>query len=253
MKNSITAALVAGALAVTGSVVTATPAAAAAVVYQPAYSDDIYYVEDGQTYLLTLDDWLYLGRPTPKRTATNYVKYAWSSTVYGSTPLPNYLLVEALSPSGWARAGYPAATTVAWVPYTFLYQWGTSPELFLYSDVDQVSHKLSFGEWAASGFQPPEVFAREGFYKLGWSDAPGIQYVFERDGQPLTGEVIDFAFWASEDFPTPAAVGRLLGDHFYRYEGSDDIVYFGPTLEGHTLTLDEWLAAGAPAPELVRT
>jgi hypothetical protein len=252
MKHKLSSAAILLATIVTTLFASAGPASAAlppgVTIYQPAYSDNIYPVLDGITYdPLTYDEWASFGFPTPRSIASVYVKYSWAPTIYAITSFPDGPLQESIGLEGWLRAGAPGPRTVGFIEGTHFYRWVTSPELFAFTEDDGISHKLSFIEWVASGYQTPETSTSQGFFRLSWSSSPGIVY---QDLADDTVEPLTLENWVDEDYPTPLGVPRLTGDAFYTFNGSPDIFYAGPTLDETVITLDEWIAAGSPAPEL---
>ncbi|WP_111767039.1 hypothetical protein [Nakamurella deserti] len=251
MKSKLLASMIAATVATVGSVLVAAPASAAVAVYQPAYTDDIYAVSDGTTTQLTLDEWLALGAPAPQPAPTVYVKYSWDDTVYAiSTFTPDAKIINSINSAEWARAGWPAPTVAGFIAGTLIYQWGSSPELFAAFPSEDGSgsiHKLTYNQWAKTGFKTPEL-AGPGFFTLAWVDTPGI--AFQAVDQQAAVE-ISYDEWSLLDFPTPAAVDRIAGDGFFQVAGSADIVYSGPTLTDYTLSYEEWEAAGFPQPEVI--
>ncbi|WP_159096388.1 metallophosphoesterase [Miniimonas sp. S16] len=161
----------------------------------------------------------------------------WTATPQTSTPLTY---------AQWTSVGSPWPESVPWVPGSYVYKWDTNDQIGLI-DPAGAYHWLSFDEWNAMGRPWPNVHRDQGFAKL--TRTPDIARMTSLgSGQ---GYRIDYGTWASENWPTPISVTRFPGDAFYRNRGSDTIWYSGPTMN-RPVTLDEWIAAGSPNPE-VRT
>lgn len=225
--------------------------AASAVVdgyYKVAYGDDIFIVDDGVARRIDFQEWADAGFPSPQPAPTEYVRYPWSSAIYALTRWgddASTWLWDWLSFSEWQRAGYPAPRPVSWIPGSYVYRWGTAPEIFVLSE-DGVNHKLTFDEWAATGFQAFDDRTTEGWAKLSWSTPVArMSDLASGQGYPVTYEE-----WRNHDFPTPALYQRFPGDQFNRYIGDVTIYYSGPTMS-RAITYAEWGAAGFPAPNLL--
>ncbi|WP_240674831.1 excalibur calcium-binding domain-containing protein [Cellulomonas endophytica] len=190
------------------------------------------------------------GRQQPTPSPTDFVTYPWSPTVYAVTFWPggeSRWLWTRVTYDEWRTAGSPAPRTSGWIAGSYLYSWGTSDELYVIGE-DGSRHKLSYDEWAASGFRPYQELVGRGFAKLSWSGEMAVMSDVSR-GQ---GRPTSYAEWAAELFPAPLAVQRFAGDDFYRYGGTSAIWYAGPTMN-RTITAAEWAAAGSPAPRLIGT
>jgi hypothetical protein len=182
---------------------------------------------------------------TPTPAATDFVKYPWSPTVYAVTFWPggeNYWMWTGLSFAQWQTAGYPTPRNAGWIKDSYYYQWGTSSEIFV-EGADGVNHKLSYQEWADSGFRNYVKRSNEGYMKLTWAPE------FARMSNLSTGagRPMGYAEWQEEAFPTPQAVQRIPGDKFYKDCGSSTIWYAGPGMN-RPVSLREWQDAGSPAP-----
>ena len=185
------------------------------------------------------------GFRTPTAATTSFVKYPWSATVYAVTFWPggeDAWMWTPLSFAQWQTAGKPAPRVAGWIKGSFYYQWGTSAEIFV-EGIDGVNHKLSYQEWADSGFRAYDKRANEGFLKLSWApEFARLSNVATGAGRPL-----GYAEWKEEAFPTPTAVQRITGDTFYKDCGSATIWYAGPGMN-RPVSFQEWQAAGSPAP-----
>jgi len=182
---------------------------------------------------------------TPTPASTDFVKYPWSPTVYAVTFWPggeSKWMWTPLSFPQWLTAGQPTPRTAGWIKDSYYYQWGTSAEIFV-EGADGVNHKLSYGEWAASGFRTQVQRSNEGYLKLSW--AP--EFARMLDLSSGAGRPLGYAEWQAEAFPTPQSVQRMPGDTFYSYRGNSTIWYAGPGMN-RPVTLQEWQAAGSPAP-----
>ncbi|WP_156756360.1 hypothetical protein [Actinokineospora pegani] len=240
------AGVVALATAAAASMATTPASAVAAGYYKNAYSDTIYQYEGGAYTPIDLATWEAAGFPEPQATPTSYVKYAWSPHVYAVTfweHSDRYWQWELMDFAMWNRAGKPVPANAGWIQGSEYYKWGTSNEVFVFSD--GISHKLTYDEWRASGFRTVDELSNEGFMKMSW--ASDIRFV--RDlANYANVYIVDYDDWRREDFPTPQAVHRLPGDGFYRSCYSyTTIVYDGPILS-RVINHPEWVAAGRPAP-----
>jgi hypothetical protein len=106
-----------------------------------------------------------------------------------------------------------------------------------------VNHKLSYQEWADSGFRPYDQRSNEGYLKLTWAPE------FARMSNLSTGagRPMGYNEWRDEAFPTPRGLQRIPGDTFYRDCSSSTIMYAGPGMN-RPVSLQEWQAAGSPSP-----
>ncbi|WP_427117764.1 excalibur calcium-binding domain-containing protein [Pseudarthrobacter scleromae] len=190
------------------------------------------------------------GFATPTPADTNFVKYAWSPTVYAVTFWPggeNYWMWTRLSFPQWQTAGYPTPRNAGWIKGSYYYKWGTSTELFVEGE-DGVNHKLTGAEWAASGYRPYVDRGNEGFMKLTWApELARMSNLSTGAGRPL-----GYNEWRDEAFPTPQAVQRITGDKFYKDCGSNTIWYAGPAMN-RPVSLREWQGAGSPSPTVTGT
>ncbi|MBM7411736.1 hypothetical protein JOE38_001559 [Clavibacter michiganensis] len=174
---------------------------------------------------------------------TDYVKYPWSSTVYSVTFYPggeNAWRWSRIDFAQYADAGFPAVRNAGYIAGSYLYKWGTSPEI-LVEGPDGVNHKLSAAEWRDMGYRRFADRGNEGFQRLSWT-SDIVRMSDLRGGQ---GRAIGFGEWQEEAFPTPQVVQRITGDQFYRYDGSDQIWYAGPGMN-RVVSYSEWAAAGFP-------
>ncbi|MCU1572225.1 MAG: polysaccharide deacetylase family protein [Micrococcaceae bacterium] len=240
-------------LVLAGSGITA-PATAAPIAdgyYLLKYSGDIYRVSGSGTSIraLTFAEWAAAGYPTPKPAPTDYVKYSWAPTISAVTffdpAVPSRWLWQPLDYAAWQRAGFPAPRNAGYVGGSYFYQWGTSAEV-LVEEPGGVQHVLTPAEWAASGFQPPDMRTNEGFLKLSWSTAIARM----SDLSLGKGSAVSYSSWAAQGFPTPRVVPRVTGDQFYRDYASTTIWYAGPT-ENRSINYAEWQAAGFPDPLVI--
>lgn len=217
------------------------------IVYDSTIFELVTTTDGTQTAVpLSYEKWRDVYRykaPTPA--STDFVKYAWSSTVYAVTFWPggeNKWMWTPLSFPQWQTAGYPAPRNAGWIKGSYYYKWGTSAEIFV-EGADGVNHKLTYAEWAAAGFRDFVDRADEGFVKLSWAPEFGrMSSLGTGAGRPMA-----YAEWQEEAFPTPRASQRIIGDTFYAFCGSSTIWYAGPGMN-RPVTYREWQAAGAPAP-----
>ncbi|MFF1251242.1 hypothetical protein ACFVYC_01905 [Pseudarthrobacter sp. NPDC058329] len=225
------------------------PAAAAPPTgyYSVPYSNDVYYHHESSgyvgTYKASYDQWVNAGSPTPRPVATDFVKYPWSPTIYAVSYFDGgWLWSGPLAFEQWQKANFPTPRNAGFIAGTTYHKWATSGELFAVAP-DNTTHKLSYAEWAASGFQEPEYRTNAGYQKLSWDSSIGEMYQINTGA----GYPIDYAAWASESFPTPQTVSRFPGDDFCQYWWTNDIYYYGPTWSG-SITFGQWAAAGYPQP-----
>ncbi|GMA33495.1 M23 family metallopeptidase [Litorihabitans aurantiacus] len=178
----------------------------------------------------------------PANAATvTYAKYTWSDTVYRVTDGQ----AQAIDYNTWVAAGRPTPTTNSVIPGSYLYKWGTHQNIGLI-DPTGAYHWLSSAEWNALGTPGYANRSNEGFVKLSW-DSNIARMTDLNAGQ---GYPINLATWRAENSPEPRVANRFTGDQFYKYEGSDDIWYAGPTVN-RVITFAEWQAAGSPAPRVI--
>ncbi|WEO76847.1 hypothetical protein BJQ94_16025 [Cryobacterium sp. SO2] len=216
-------------------------------LYKIAYLDTIYELVDGVTPTrISFDryrDVYHFARV--RVAATSYVKYPWSSTVYGVTFWQKNEASwqwDKLTFAQYKTAGYPGVRNAGWIVGSSYYRWATSSELYVKGS-DGIVHKLSYGEWAASGFRSPSVRTNTGFQKLTWSAEIGKM----SDIAGGKGAALTYAGWRAEQLPSPQQVRRFPGDQFYTYAGNSTVYYAGP-LVNRAVSYAEWAAAGYPAP-----
>jgi hypothetical protein len=141
--------------------------------------------------------------------ATDFVKYPWSDTVYAVTFWPGG---EArwqwtrVAYDEWRTAGFPAVRHAGWIKDSSYYQWGTSSELFV-EGPDGVNHRLSYQEWSDSGFRSFDRRTDEGFMRLA-SSADIVRLTSIAGGQ---GYTLGYEEWREEAFPTPEVVQSIPG------------------------------------------
>lgn len=245
----VTAALVSAGVALGLSVAAAAPSNAAVAngYYKQPFDSTVWRVDSGNARAISFDEWAAAGYPQPSASPTDYVKYPWSPTVYAVTfwgqPESTWDW-DRLTESQWRASGSPAPRTAGWIAGSYYYQWATSSELFVEGQ-DGVNHKLTYNEWAASGFRAYERRSNEGFMKLSW--APNIM----RMPNLATGYgySIGYQEWSDEAFPTPQVVQRVVNDHFYKWAGNPAIYYQGPAFH-RAISYQEWVGAGSPSPEV---
>ncbi|MCE6994365.1 excalibur calcium-binding domain-containing protein [Saccharothrix sp. S26] len=252
MKNRITrvaAALVGAAVGMGLAVAVALPAGAAVAdgYYKQPFDPAVWRVDGGNARAISYDEWAAAGFPQPAASPTDYVKYAWSPTIYAVTfwgdPTSTWDW-DRLTEAQWQAAGSPAPRNAGWIAGSYYYQWATANELFV-EGPDGVRHKLTYEEWAASNFQSFERRANEGFQKLSW--APNIIRMTNLAGGQ--GYSIGYGEWSAQAFPTPQVVRRVTNDRFYKFGTAPTIYYEGPAFH-RAVTYQEWVAAGSPAPEV---
>lgn len=227
------------------------PAVNAVKLYKIGYDSTIFEIVPGadgteSAVPLSYAKWrdVYKLR-APEPAATDFVKYPWSPTVYAVTFWPGgegkWMWTPLTFPQ-WQTAGQPSPRNAGWIKGSYYYQWATSAEIFV-EGADGVNHKLSYAEWAASGFRAQERRGDEGYLKLSW--APEFARMFSLSTG--AGRPMGYDEWQAEAFPTPTSVQRMPGDTFYSYRGSSTVWYAGPGMN-RPVTLQEWQAAGSPAP-----
>jgi hypothetical protein len=245
----VTAALVSAGVALGVAVAVAAPANAAVTdgYYKQPFDPTVWHVEGGIARAVTFDEWSAAGFPTPAASPTDYVKYPWSPTVYAVTfwgdPESTWDWDRLTEPQ-WRSSGSPVPRTAGWIVGSSYYQWGTSNELFVQGE-DGVKHKLTYNEWAASGFRAFEWRSSQGFVKLSW--APNIVRITNL----ATGDgySIGYPEWAAESFPTPQVVQRVVNDRFYKW-GNGPTIYYEGAAFSRAITYAEWVGAGRPTPEM---
>lgn len=215
--------------------------------YVTRYDGTVWRVTDQSIQRLTYADWQAAGFPNPAPAPTDYVRYAWSSTIsavtfFGQTR--DRWVWHHVSLDEWGRAGFPAPRNAGWIQGSVFYQWGTSDQIFV-QDVGGVRHALTYAEWQDSGFEPFERRSAQGFVKLTWDNS----IAFLTNVQAGQGGPIGYDRWSSEGFPRPATAARFAGDQVWRNYGSPEIWYSGPTVN-RPINGSEWAAMGNPAPEV---
>jgi hypothetical protein len=183
----------------------------------------------------------------PQLAPTEYLKYAWSPSIYAVTKWPggeaNWMWVP-LSFLQWQTAGFPTPGITAWIKGSRFYKWVTDIGLFV-KGADGIKHQLTYVEWEASGFQSFDEFSDAGFVKLSWSsDIAYMSSLSRGNGRPIV-----FAEWRDQAFPVPAVYQRLTGDAFYKEANDATLWYDGPTMH-RRINFLEWQAAGFPVPEI---
>lgn len=195
---------------------------------------------------LTFDRWRDVyGFQTPQPANTQFVKYPWSPTIYAVTFWPggdNSWQWTRLNFPQWQTAGYPSPRNAGWIKNSYYYAWPTAGEIFVLGE-DGSHHKLTYNEWAASGYRAYETRPNEGFMKLSWT-SDIVRMTNLTAGQ---GYAIGFGEWQNEAFPTPQTVQRIAGDQFYRNYKDSTIWYAGPGMN-RPVNFNEWSAAGRPDP-----
>lgn len=239
-------------------------AAAASIVVAPAasalpngyysvpYSDVLiqhYHFSDGSTMAIdaSYSSWQRDGFPAPRPAPVHYVKYPWSPAIYAVSFFDGNRddwYWERLTFQQWQRAGSPAASNAGWIEGSDFYKWASSGEIFVEAP-DRSVHKLTWNEWAASGFYPPTTDWSRGFYKYPWSGSIG--YIF--DAGTGAGYPISYQDWAAEDFPTPMTVNHVNGEEVWKFRSSSQLYLDSAIVGGwYALTGPQWTALGRPSP-----
>lgn len=222
-------------------------AAPATGYYSVPYSNTLYYHSDGFgspfTFPASYTQYVQDGSPMPTPATTDFVKYPWSPTIYAVSYFDGgWVWSGPLAFQQWQKAGFPSPRIAGFIDGTSYFKWDTSGEIFAKA-ADNTTHKLSYGEWAASGFQEPTFNTNQGYQKLSWDGHIG--YIFQINTG--AGYPINYSDWATAGFPTPQTVTRFPGDQFCQYPWSSSIYYYGPTWNGQ-VTFGQWGAAGYPPP-----
>jgi hypothetical protein len=220
-------------------------------IYTTSFDGNIYELVDGSyPRPLSFADWRDVyGFESPRPADTNYVKYPWSPTVYAVTFWPGGESAwqwTRLSYDQFARAGFPGVRNAGYIVNSYVYKWGTSPEILVEGE-DGVNHRLTGAEWRDMGYRPYVDRANEGFMKLSWTN----DIVRMSDLGRGQGRAIGYGEWRDEAFPTPQVVQRITGDQFYRYSNSNQVWYAGPGMN-RVVSFDEFRAAGSPAPRVIQ-
>lgn len=229
--------------------------------YRIGYSGEIWYVDSGEdvAYALTYDEWASDGFPAWTPAPTDYVRYAWSTSISAVTffgPDRDQWLWDHVTLEEWNRAGRPAPRTAGWIEGSYWYQWGTSPQV-LVEDAGGVNHVLSYAEWTSAGSPEFERRCNEGFVILAWM---GTSQVFRLTVDSVGGQwprlvrghhVASYAEWQAEGFPEPFVTQRVPGDRLFTLNGGPEIRYSLPQSGasfGQKLTLAQWQMMGSPRP-----
>lgn len=214
--------------------------------YSVPYSNTLYYHNDSAspyTFEASYKYWVSNGSPTPTPASTDFVKYPWSPTIYAVSYFDGgWVWSGPLAFEQWQKAGFPTPRNAGFIAGTIYNKWATSGEIFAKAP-DNTIHKLSYSEWAGSGFQEPIFETNKGYQKLSWDNHIGYMYQLNTGG----GYPISYTDWATAGFPTPQTVSRFPGDEFCQYPWSSAIYYYGPTWYGQ-VTYSQWGAAGYPRP-----
>ena len=120
-------------------------------LYTLSYSDTILRYDGATATPLTLQQWSALGSPAPQPVRSEVVKYRWSPTLYAVTFFQGDWEWHPLSSDEWARMGFQAPYDAGWIAGSKIVKYASSDELILAAPDGSV-HKLSYGEWAATGF-----------------------------------------------------------------------------------------------------
>jgi hypothetical protein len=244
---SLSATAIILAIAGIASPVSSATAAPPTGYYSVPYSNDLYYHYESSsfvgTYKASYEQWVADSSPAPKPVATDFVKYPWSPTIYAVSYFDGgWLWSGPLAFEQWQKASFPTPRNAGFVAGTSYHKWATSSEIFAVAP-DNSTHRLSYSEWAASGFLEPEYRTNQGYQKLSWNSNIGEMYQINTGA----GYPINYSAWASEGFPSPQTVNRFPGDDFCQVWWTTDIYYYGPTWNGF-ITFGQWAAAGYPQP-----
>lgn len=236
-------------------------------LYRVAYTGELWEVdnEDNSARAISLDEWNENGNPGFSPAPTDYVKYPWSPKIYGVTFFgqdPSTWLWDPLTLQDWQAAGSPAPRAAGFIKGSTIFKFGGSPELFLDEDsalnsesdslvASQPAHKLTFAEWRATGFVPPEELDAE-ILRLSWDTSGAVFVQYEQ----FYGTQLGFEEYQAIGSPTPQTVRRLPGDapanySVYRQENPLDsrLVYYNGFFDyKKVLTYQEWVAMGSPTP-----
>ncbi|MFD3447043.1 M23 family metallopeptidase [Microbacteriaceae bacterium 4G12] len=220
-------------------------------IYKNDYSPTIYELVNGTTPTpLSYKRWSTVyGSRTPSSTATDYVRYPWSPTIYAVTFWPGGESAwqwEALKFDQWRTAGSPTARAAGWIKGSYFYQWGTAKDVFV-EGPDGINHALTNKEWADSGYRAFEQRKNEGFRKLSW--APEIVRYTDIAGG--AGYAVSGAEWEAEAYPRPEVLSAAPGGHFHKTADDPTIWYTGLTLD-RPISYSEWLGAGKPEPTVTQ-
>lgn len=252
LQRFLTALLAASTIA--GVLAVGTTSASARVeydgVYSLSYTDSLIYSSRGCDCFYELDyqGWLSLGQPTPKRIASDFVKYPWSPTIYAVTffgPDQEDWLWSDVRYSEWKKAGFPQARNAGWIEGSYFYKYELNDDIMVTAP-DNSTHALSAREWRDAGYPSPDVQYNQGYIKPSWTS----DILFQFDAQRGSGFAVTYGQWRDDGFPTPKIVHRIPGDRVYKYSWSGTIYYEGGGL-WKELTLQEWQRMGAPRPQVI--
>jgi len=214
-------------------------------IYRSAYSATIYELVNGTTPTpMTKERWLsvYQGK-TPVKTPTDYVRYAWSPTIYAVTYWPGGESArqwDTLTPAQVRAAGSPAGRAISWVTGSALHRWATSDQTFVTAP-DGTVHALTASELRKVATRPVEVRRNEGFRRLSWAKDI-VRFTDLAGGQ---GRVLNRTAWLAEGSPRPQVVSSAPGEIFHRSANDSTIWYTGFGMN-RAISSAEWIAAGRP-------
>lgn len=195
----------------------------------------------------TLEEWASQGYPAPRPVPSLYQRYPWSSTIYGIPQIPGWrfpMNLTAVTPAGWAAAGYPQPTVTWTVAGTFYRKWVNSPVISAVLPAANQVHDLTLAEWLASGSpQPSMAGLAPGTSVYQWSTSPEIFTSLDGVVEKLT-----YPQWASYGYP--GAVHHSGG--FYKLAWNPYIAYIGSDGE-YILTAQDWASEGYPTAQSAAT
>jgi hypothetical protein len=223
-----------------------TPAEKTWRLYRSAYSATVYELVNGTTpNPINKERWVNVYKmKTPMNTPTDYVRYAWSPTVYAQTYWPGGESArqwDQLTTEQWRTAGSPTARVmVGYIKGSTYYRWATSKQVFVKAP-DGTAHALTSKELTAAGGRPIVSRSNEGFRKLAWA-GDVVRFTDLAGGK---GRAITKAEWVAEDYPAPQVLTSAPGESFHRAADDPTIWYTGLTIN-RPITTAEWEAAGKP-------
>jgi hypothetical protein len=257
MNRSLPALVLAGALALGGSLLAAAPAQAAVAgktYYSVPFSDSLV-VENlnsddelpGIGYA-TFAEWKADGFPRPVPADVQYRVLPWDSTVFADV-FAHFGLTATLSDAEWRRAGSPTPTRDVLPISSIVVQYPTSDELLVRTGIGwgtdaALWHTLTFAEWRTFGYPTVTHRPAQGYNRLAWLDT-----IVGPD--PVTGEdgPISYDTWLDAGRPTPKVLQAFPFDKYCSTPGGAEIRYVGMAApEGLSLTFRQWVAAGSPTP-----
>lgn len=238
-------------------------------LYLVSYSGELWRVDSAsdQAYPITYEEWAESGFEAYQPAPTDYVRYAWSGTLYAVTffgPDREQWLWEHMTFEQWSRAGQPGARAAGWIEGTDFYQWASSPNLYVV-DAGNVVHSLTWGEYQAAG-QPRYDRYDGGYFQLGWDKDRYIVFIAitgnaSPEGLPPwafgVGRAITGAEWDALGRPTPQTV-----DRHPRHTGQSGVVVetgsrvppgslmYESRAYRKRITNAEWVAMGSPQPQV---